>query len=93
MEKLNGLNLVAQVQGKITEVTTHSTRTGRTIYRHILATPAEDEFSHPETVCLLSERRIGDQGALVTASVKIRGRRNKGNNGHTFYNHELWEKV
>jgi len=93
MEKLNGLNLVAQVQGKIQEVTTHITKNGNNIYRHIMATPAKDEFSYPETVCVLSSRKIGDQGAQVTASVLIRGRRNKGANGHIFYNHELWEKV
>lgn len=93
MEKLNGTNLVAPVQGKLTEITTITTQSGKNFYRHILAAPAKDEYSHPDTVCVLSERRIGDQGQEITVQVRIRGRRNRAQSGHTFYNHELWEQM
>lgn len=90
--KLNGANLTAQVQGKLLEVTTLTTQNGKTLFRHIIMVPAAGDYDYPDTVSVVSDRRMGAAEEVITANVKIRGRRRKAENGNVFYNHDLWEQ-
>jgi hypothetical protein len=90
VEKLNGLNLVAQVQGKVMEVQQIQTRNGKNLFRNIIRTAAGDEYDYPDTVCVLSDSSVGNMGSVVTLSAKLRGKTNKDQQGRTFYNCELW---
>ena len=91
MEKLNGSNLVAPVQGKLIQIEEIDSQNGK-LFRNIVMAPAADEYDFTNTVSVMSERRIGQINDVVTTQVKIRGRR-QNNNGKTFYNSDLWEKI
>jgi len=91
VEKLNGSNLVAPVQGKLIQIEEIDSQNGK-LFRNIVMAPAADEYDFPNTVSVMSERRIGQINDVVTTQLKIRGRR-QNNNGKTFYNSDLWEKI
>lgn len=55
--------------------------------------PARNEYEYPNTVAVLSDRRIGASGEVITTAVHIRGKRNQSTKGNNFYNAELWEKA
>jgi hypothetical protein len=91
MEKLNGQNLVSQVEGKVVSVDTFNKKDGSVIYRNILRAPARNEYESPNTVCVLSSRRLGDMDSIVQCAVNVRGRYFSDRHGQTRYSAELWE--
>jgi hypothetical protein len=91
MEKLNGSNLVTQIEGKVISIDTFTKKDGTKMYRNILRAPARNEYESPNTVCVLSSSRVGDNGDVVQVMASVRGRYYSDRNGQTRYSAELWE--
>jgi hypothetical protein len=83
-------HMIASIEGKIEQVIEIRTSNGSNIWGHIIITPAKGEYSYPNTVQVMSERKMGDKGAVINAVISIRGRTNRKGN-QTFYNVSLWE--
>jgi len=88
VEKMNGSNLVAPVQGKISDIQKISTKQGP-LYKHIIIAPAKEEYGFPNTVAVIHSDTLGSVGEVVTALVAVRGRVNRKGDAR-YYNHELW---
>jgi len=91
VEKLNGTNLVVPVEGKVISVDTFTKKDGGQIFRNILRAPARNEYESPNTVCVLSGRRLGDNDSIIQIMARVRGRYYTNRNGQTQYSAELWE--
>ena len=88
MEKLNGTNLCAPVQGKLLNIEKISTKNGP-LFKHIIVAPAKEEYGYPNTVAVIHSDTLGSVGEIVSALVAVRGRVNRKGDAR-YYNHELW---
>lgn len=68
-------NLECTIEGKITAIKPFKTKDGQ-YFEHHITTPAEDEYSHPNTVSVVAGRKLGSISDILSIPARVIGFRN-----------------